>query len=1155
MQNNTPNGLPDWSDRLDASFWWLNWTQFQGALNDNIFKLLATFYLIRHVGEGKAEMVSGLGGILFSLPFILFIPAAGILADRFRKSRITQLSKIAELVVMLVACLVFWSGHPWMIFAVLFLMSTQSAFFSPSKYGIIPELVETSQLSRANGYLVSLTYLSIIAGTVLAPWLTAHIVGPSMHDREGSRFALAALACVAVAGTGIFTSLKIRQTPVSGRSRRASVLFWRDVVATIRAHRQDRLMMLAILASAYFSLIGAFLQLNLIPYAMEHLALSEIAGGYLFLFAAFGIGAGSLLAGRFSRRNIEFGIIPLGALMIGLATILLFLLPYRHDTTRALVFLAGVGAGLFIIPVEAFIQYRAPRAQMGSIMAANGFLSWVGVLLAGVLMFALSFIPFWQAAYTFLLLGGMTLLLTAVCLFTLPDFLVRCMTILLVRPVLAIRRIGLDQLPGEGGGLLVANHVSILDPLLVLACQQRRIRFLCGQRFLDEHPWRWLLRRMHVRGLPERDDSSALQAMLQQARADMDLGYLVCLFAEGAPTRTGHMRPFRPMVERLVSGTNHPVIPVHLGGIWNSRFSAYRSMFEHRPPPRCWRVPVSVAFGAPLPPTVTTWEVQAAIRKNSCAHFDIRRGPRRSMAYAVIRSARRHFRQPALDDTTGRALTHGKTLIAALMMARLIRRKLPAGERHVGVVLPPSVGGVVINLGLMLAGKVPVNLNFTTAAETFDASLAQAGIRTVITATKVMEKVTHLHWPGQGLWLADTLKEQLSPLDKVVAIAQALCWPARWLTPAMPANGDDTLTIIFSSGTTGDPKGVVLSHHNVLSNIEAVSEVIRPDSAAHLCAALPLFHSFGFTAGMCLPLVAGFRVSYHASPLDAGQVIDLIKTRRCNLLFSTSTFLSSYARKAEPDDLASLKMVVLGAEKMKKHVADYFQHKFGVRPVEGYGTTELSPVVSINLPAFLDDDRSPVPLCHREGSIGLPLPGISVEVADIETGERLPPGREGMLLVRGPNLMRGYLNKEWLTSEVIHNGWYTTGDIAKVDADGFIFITDRLLRFSKIAGEMVPHGAAEDVLASGLKVVELSIAVTAVPDEKKGERLVLLYTDTAGDPAILKRLLDESNLPNLWRPAENYFLKVNSIPITPTGKLDVRAIKNRALELVRMLRM
>ena len=1133
-------------ERLEPSFRWLNWTQFQGALNDNIFKLLVTFFLIRSIGADQASRLSGLGGIIFALPFILFVPAAGVLADRYSKTRITVAAKFGEIAVMAAAVLVFWLCPPSMGFVVLFLMSTQSALFGPTKYGIIPELVRPDQLSRANGYLVSFTYLSIILGTVCAPLLVVQVVGPSITDNRGELFALAGLACVAIAVTGTLTSLRIRRTPAAGSTASISWMFWRDVTRTLQRNRGDRYLILAILASAYFSLVGAFIQLNLIPFAMVHLGLSETDGGLLFLYAAFGIGGGSLLAGRLSGRNIEFGMIPFGALLIALSSALLFFLPYSVMATRVLMFTAGVGAGLFIIPIEAFIQYRAPRDQMGSVMAANGFLSWMGVLGAGFLVFGFSFIPFWQPAYTFALLGLLTLFMTIYCLVVLPDFFVRFVAMLLTRSVYRIRRVGLHHLPLEGGALLVANHVTTMDALIILASQQRRIRFLMERSIYASHPLRLVFRLMGVIPISETDAPRQLVAALQQARAELDRGYLVCIFAEGALTRNGQMRAFKPGLERIVRGSSYPIIPVYLGGLWGSRFSHYRSLFRGEKAALRWRYPVTVAVGEPMPTGTPAWRVQRAVSALSSIHVDLRISRRRHIGQALIRSARRHRRRQAIDDTTGKTLTYGRMLIGALALARYLRRLLPA-ERHVGVVLPTSVGGTLVNLALTLAGKVPVNLNFTVSRESFASALAQADIKVIITTRKLVQKVTHIEWPST-LIHAEDIAGALSRRDKLVAALQAWLWPASWLTGPAAQGGHEPLTIMFSSGTTGEPKGVVLSHHNVLSNCESITEIFRADADAHLCATLPIFHSFGFTAGIYFPLLCGARVSYHTSPLDSGQVIDVIKSKACNVLFTTPSFLSSYLRRAEPGDFRSLKFVLVGAEKLGAQLADACERVQGIRPLEGYGTTEMSPVVSLNLPPVGDGALRQVG--NKPGSIGQTLPGVAATVVDLDTGAELPPGESGMLLVKGPNRMTGYLGRPDLTAAAFRGEWYVTGDIARMDEEGFIFITDRIHRFSKIGGEMVPHVAIEETLIRGLDLVEIAIAVTAVPDEKKGERLVLLYTESAGSPERLQDVLRQSNLPNLWRPSEQYFIKVEQVPLTATGKVDVRTIRQLARERV-----
>ncbi|MBU4459658.1 MAG: AMP-binding protein, partial [Verrucomicrobia bacterium] len=352
--------------------------------------------------------------------------------------------------------------------------------------------------------------------------------------------------------------------------------------------------------------------------------------------------------------------------------------------------------------------------------------------------------------------------------------------------------------------------------------------------------------------------------------------------------------------------------------------------------------------------------------------------------------------------------------------------------------------------------------------------------------------------------------------------------------------------IIFSSGTTGEPKGVMLTHHNIRSNVEAISLVFRPRAGDAIAASLPLFHSFGYTCGLWFPLLAGMRADFHPNPLDTARIAQMIREEGCTALFTTPTFLLGYLRRAQPDDLRTLRHVITGAEKLKPRVADAFAERFGIRPREGYGTTELSPVAILSLP---DEGEGPYAQSGwKAGSVGMAVPGVAVRIVDPDTGERLPTGTPGMLIVRGPNVMRGYLNRPDRTAEVVHDGWYWTGDIAAVDAEGFVTITDRLARFSKIGGEMVPHMAIEDEYLRGLGRAEMLLAVTSITDERKGERLVVLYTEAAGDPVALHALIEAAGIPNLWKPARDAYHRIDAIPMTATGKLDVKGLRRLAAE-------
>jgi acyl-[acyl-carrier-protein]-phospholipid O-acyltransferase/long-chain-fatty-acid--[acyl-carrier-protein] ligase len=362
---------------------------------------------------------------------------------------------------------------------------------------------------------------------------------------------------------------------------------------------------------------------------------------------------------------------------------------------------------------------------------------------------------------------------------------------------------------------------------------------------------------------------------------------------------------------------------------------------------------------------------------------------------------------------------------------------------------------------------------------------------------------------------------------------------------------DDVLTIIFTSGSTGMPKGVMLTYGNVGTNVEAIEQVVHLKSSDVLLGVLPFFHSFGYTVtlwGVASLDIAG---AYHYSPLDAKQIGRLIKKRGGTLLLTTPTFLRPLLKRCEKEDLATLDVVVCGAEKLPPDLAKQFHEKFGVQPVEGYGTTELSPLVSVNVPPSRSIDNFQND--RKEGSVGRTVPGVTAKVTNRETGEELKAGEAGMLWIKGPNVMKGYLHHDEMTAVKIKDGWYNTGDIALIDDEGFIFITGRESRFSKIGGEMVPHVKIEELLSQQLgggDDAAIQVAVTAVPDEKRGERLIVLHTKLEKSPDDLRKGLTDAGLPNLFIPSTDSFLEVDAIPVLGTGKLDLKGIRTLAQERV-----
>jgi acyl-[acyl-carrier-protein]-phospholipid O-acyltransferase/long-chain-fatty-acid--[acyl-carrier-protein] ligase len=565
-----------------------------------------------------------------------------------------------------------------------------------------------------------------------------------------------------------------------------------------------------------------------------------------------------------------------------------------------------------------------------------------------------------------------------------------------------------------------------------------------------------------------------------------------------------------------------------------------------------------------MAPTSTAIQVRAAVQELHAEAFQRRKRRMKTLDRAFVRTARRHPLRFMMADGKTPKVTFGSALTKTMYIARRLRRQI--GDQHmVGMLLPPSVGGALTNYALMLLGRVPINLNYTSSSEVIASCAQQCGVDVVITSKAFVDRFPNLAIPGRTLFLEDALAAPHFG-EKLAALALAWFVPSALLRWALGAGGaeaalsrvpgtddrnlaaiDRVATVIFSSGSTGDPKGVMLTHFNIMSNIQQVSQVFMLDGRDKILGILPFFHSFGFMAALWMPAANGVGVVYHPNPLDAKVIGELVERYSVTFLIATPTFLQAYMRRCSPESFGSLQYVLVGAEKLPERVALAFEDTFGIRPLEGYGCTECSPVVTVNGRDF----RAPGfrQVGGRRGKIGHPLPGVCVKVVDLDTGQPVAPGTAGMLLVKGPNVMKGYLGKPEKTAEVLRDGWYTTGDVALMEEDGFLTITDRLSRFSKIGGEMVPHIKIEDKLHDLAGVTEQVFAVTALPDEKKGERIVVITTLSTEKLAPVLEKLPQCDLPALWKPRANQFFHVDALPMLGTGKIDLRGVKAAAAAL------
>ena len=727
----------------------------------------------------------------------------------------------------------------------------------------------------------------------------------------------------------------------------------------------------------------------------------------------------------------------------------------------------------------------------------------------------------------------------------LPYRLNRMFLWIVTHTIYRLRVTGRENIPARGGALIVCNHLSFIDGLLLSAAIKRPVRFVMYKGIYDHpavNPWARMTGAIPISSeLRPRD----MIHSLREAGAALRNGEVVCIFAEGQITRIGRTLPFRRGFERVIKGVDAPIVPVHLDGVWGSIFSFERGRF-------LWKIPrqipydVGINFGAPMPPASTAFDVRQAVQELASEAYKDRKGSMRTLARSFVRGARRHPFRFLMADQKTEKVSFISALIKSIYLARRLRR-VWEGQRCVGILLPPSVGGALVNYAASLMGKIPVNLNYTTSESTITRCMQQAGVTTVVTARAFLEKVP-LKLPG--MVMLEDVAGSPRTTEKLIAALMGWIFPMPALEKALGVHDapqlDDLATIIFSSGSTGEPKGVMLSHFNIVSNIDGMGQVFMLNKRDCVMSILPLFHAFGYTVLLWLPPVLGIGTVYHPNPLDARAVGELTLKYRCTLLVATPTFLQTYMRRCTPEEFGSLVYVIVGAEKLSTRLAQAFEEEFGIRPLEGYGCTECAPVVAVNCREY----RAPGfrQVGAKRGKIGHPLPGVSVKIVNPDTMEPVPLGQTGLLLVRGPNIMQGYLNKPEKTAEVIHDGWYITGDIASLDEDGFLTMSDRLSRFSKIGGEMVPHLKIEDKLHEIVGSIEQTFAVTAVPDERKGERLAVLHTLPDDKLTLVLRRFSDEDLPALWKPRPNQFYRVDSLPYLGTGKIDLGKVRQIAKE-------
>ena len=1103
----------------------LFWCQFFSALNDNFVKNALVILILFKIGSENSAVLVTLAGAVFIAPFFFLASLAGELTDRNDKSLVARKLKLFEIPVALLAGLGFILHSVPILFVALGLFGAISALFGPVKYGILPDHLKTSELAAGNALVEGATFLAILLGTIFGGWAASG---------DNGAILLAALA-VGLAVLCWMSAQMIPPTVVAA----PGLPITRNVIAgafnLLSELRQDKRIWIGSLIVNWFWLVGA-VALALLPTMIKD-RFGGTEGVVTLALAAFtiGIAIGSALAARVSRVRPNMAVVPLGGLIISLfAADIAYLVataPAAAGKTgpaeflqsaaglHLLVDLVGIaiGGGLFVVPSFAAVQAWAEKDRRARVIAGGSVLFAIFVAGSGLVLAGL------QAAGVGLgwLWGGLALANLAVTLAVLRAWGragVRDVAAFLFRQAYGLEVKGMEHLETAGPRAVIApNHVSLLDGPFLHAVLPNDAAFAIDTAMSQRSVVKPFLKAAEWVSI---DPTRPLSA--RKLVNTVKSGKPLVIFPEGRITVTGGLMKVYDGAAMIADKADAMVVPVRIDGAERTRFG-YLSKSEVK---KALFPKVTVTFLPPVRlPVDPALKGKARRLASSLALHDIMvdtavrtANVEQTLFEALVEARRtRDTGKPAVMDPLGVSLSYKRLIAGAQVLGAKLAPMTSVGEA-VGVMLPNTSGVAVTFFALQAHGRVPAMLNFSAGPANVVSACRSARVKTVVTSEAFIEKahlekvVAALKDAGVAIHYLEATRAAVTKMDKI----RGLLAGGRAPVARRP---DDPAVILFTSGSEGTPKGVVLSHKNILSNVWQGLARIAANGDDKVFNVLPVFHSFGLTAGLIMPLIGGFPVFLYPSPLHYRIVPELVYASNATILFGTDTFLNGYARAAHPYDFRSLRLILAGAEAVKERTRQIYMDRFGVRILEGYGVTETAPILAVN-----------TPLSNKPGTVGRLSPLMEHRLEPV-------PGitEGGRLFVRGPNVMLGYFRAEKPgVLEPPADGWYDTGDIVTLDAQGYITIKGRAKRFAKIAGEMVSLSAVEALASEAWPTA--NSAVVSIPDARKGERLILITTAEGATRDAFGRHAKAKGATELMVPAEVIVQK--SLPVLGSGKAD-----------------
>jgi acyl-[acyl-carrier-protein]-phospholipid O-acyltransferase/long-chain-fatty-acid--[acyl-carrier-protein] ligase len=1106
----------------------LFWCQFFSAFGDNFLKNSLVFLILFHVAASSAEALITLAAAVFIAPYFFLSALGGELADRYDKAKVAQRLKFAEIGIALIAVLGFVLHSVVLLFVVLFLFGVIAALFGPIKYGILPDHLARAELPAGNALVEGATFIAILLGTIVGGIAAKNGGDPA---RFSVLMIVFSLLCWGA-------SLLIPPTGEAAPDLKVRSNVFVSTAGLLKYLREDWRLWWGGLVTSWFWLVGA-VALSLMPPLVKNVlgGNEDVVTACLAIFSiSIAIGSGLaawLAAGRIILLPtvIAAVLLALFSFDLGFATLGqtaraplngYFSLFSTLRGIRFAIDLAGiaVAGGLFIVPTFAAVQAWAGADRRARVVAAVNVLN-AAFIAGGTILIALLQLAGMTTSQLFLLLAAACVSVAVAIGRTMPASALADSLSIIYRTLFRMEVKGIEHINNAGPRLIVAlNHVSFLDASLAMSLINRKTVFAIDVAVAQ----RWWVKPL-LYFIPAIPLDPLKPMALRDLIAAVKAGDALIIFPEGRLTMTGSLMKVYDGAAMVADKSDAEIVPVRIEGLEQTPFSR----LSKRQVQRRWFPKVKVTV---LDPVKLTVDPDLKGRKRRVAAGAALYGVMSDLIFrttstdhtiieAVIHAAETHGRRRvAIEDPVTGPLTYKRLLAGAAVLGEKLM-PLAAEGRALGVMLPNANGAVLTVLALMSAGRVPGMINFTAGAANVLAACKAAQIDTIITSRAFIERgklshlVAELEKQVRIVFLED-IRARITLLDKLRGLLNAD-------RPLVARKADDWGAILFTSGSEGAPKGVVLSHRNMLANTAQAAARIDFGREDKLFNVLPVFHSFGFTVGVVLPLVYGVRVFLYPSPLHYRTVAELIYAVNATIMFGTDTFLNGYARVAHAYDFRSLRYILAGAEPVKESTRRIYTEKFGIRILEGYGVTETAPVLALNTPMF-----------NKYGTAGRLLPGMEAKLEKVEGVEE-----GGRLLVRGPNVMLGYLRAS--NPGVLDpppEGWHDTGDIVTMDEQGFITIKGRAKRFAKIAGEMISLAAVE-VLASELWPDALS-AVVAMPDARKGERLVLVTQQQGATRGEFQSYAKAQHASELMIPSEVWHLE--KLPLLGSGKVDMMAL-------------